>query len=650
MGDNSLETASRFLASTLHEIRTPIQTIISTTELLDDTALDKEQTEYVRQIEFSANVLLQLANDVLDFTKIRSKEFKLESIPFDISELTEHVVDLVSMDAFSKGVEIITDIDYSMQRNIMGDPTRVQQILLNLVKNAVKFTAKGYIYVKLSVENNNLFFQVIDSGIGVAAKNQKLIFNDFFQVDASMTRKYGGTGLGLTISKNLVEVMGGKIGIRSNPSGGSNFWFSLPLVKADFDLEKPVPDYIPKDARILIADPNRLAARAFAKKLVSLGIKNIATAENGQEVLNKLTNSSEEKKPFDIAFINMLMPRIDGWSVASTIRRSSAITPLRLYLTVAEGQMGKDARMKMLDLFDGYIYKPIKRDRLLAIFSRTEYTVDEIERSVRKKAARATEASIAKGLSILIAEDHPVNRKLLNTFLEKYGATVSLAENGQQAVDRIARNPQIDIIFMDIFMPVKNGIDATKEIRSGGFKGIIIACTANDDPDDIREYTKMGINDILIKPYKRDAVRKMLEKWNTVLLIPEAKTIVNLAEMNNTASEMWDIADFMNTAGGDPQLALSIIDEYEDQTQKLLEKIKKELAEPEMNFSQLRFDAHTLKGSSAAVSAHKLRDTAKEMERAAMAKDTKSFDDRRTAFALDYLKLKNIIKNWKSTL
>lgn len=650
MGDNSLETASRFLASTLHEIRTPIQTIISTTELLDDTALDKEQTEYVRQIEFSANVLLQLANDVLDFTKIRSKEFKLESIPFDVSELTEHVVDLVSMDAFSKGVEIITDIDYSMQRNIMGDPTRVQQILLNLVKNAVKFTAKGYIYVKLSVENNNLFFQVIDSGIGVAAKNQKLIFNDFFQVDASMTRKYGGTGLGLTISKNLVEVMGGKIGVRSNPSGGSNFWFSLPLVKTNFDLEKPVPDYIPTDARILIADPSRLAASSFAKKLISLGIKSIATAENGQEVLNKLTNASEEKKPFDIAFINMLMPRIDGWSVASTIRKSAAITPLRLYLTVAEGQMGKDARMKMLDLFDGYIYKPIKRDRLLAIFSRTEYTADEIERSVKKMTARATDAGIAKGLSILIAEDHPVNRKLLNTFLEKYGATVSLAENGQQAVDRIAGNPQIDIIFMDIFMPVKNGIDATKEIRSGGYKGIIIACTANDDPDDIREYTKMGINDILIKPYKRDAVKKMLEKWNTVLLIPEAKTIVNLAEMNNTASEMWDIADFMNTAGGDPQLALSIIDEYEEQTQKLLEKIKKELSEPELNFSQMRFDAHTLKGSSAAVSAHKLRDTAKEMERAAMAKDTKTLDDRRTAFALDYLKLKNIIKNWKSTL
>ena len=444
--------------------------------------------------------------------------------------------------------------------------------------------------------------------------------------------------------------MGGKIGIRSNPSGGSNFWFSLPLVKADFDLEKTVPDFIPKDARILIADPNRMAASSFVKKLRSLGIMNIDTAENGQEVLNKLTNSSEAKHPFDMAFINMLMPRIDGWSIASTIRKSTAITPLRLYLTVAEGQMGKDAKMKMLDLFDGYIYKPIKRERLLAIFNRTEYTAGEIERNERKKAARATEAVIAKGLSILVAEDHPVNRKLLHTFLEKYGANVFLAENGQQAVERIASNPQIDIIFMDIFMPVKSGIDATKEIRSGGYKGIIIACTANDDPDDIKEYTTMGINDILIKPYKRDSVKQMLEKWNTVLLIPEAKDIVSLAEMNNVASEIWDIADFMNTAGGDPELALSIMQEYEDQSQKLLEKLKKELAEPEKNFSQLRFDSHTLKGSSAAVSAYKLRDTAKDMERAAMAKDLKTFDDRRTAFALDFIKLKSLIKNWKSSL
>ncbi len=655
MGDSaaensSVEAGSRFLASTLHEVRTPIQTIISTTELLDDTALDKEQMEYVRQIEFSANVLLQLANDVLDFTKIRSKEFKLESIPFDITELTEHVVDLISIDAFSKGLEVITDIDYSMRRNVMGDPTRVQQILLNLVKNAVKFTAKGYIYVKLSIENNNLFFQVIDSGIGVSPKNQKLIFKDFYQVDASTTRKYGGTGLGLTISKNLVEVMGGKIGVRTNPSGGSNFWFSLPLVRADFDLEKTVPDFIPKDARILIADSSRLAAASFAKKLRSLGIRNIDTAGNGQEVLNKLTNSSEAHQPFTMAFINLLMPRIDGWTIAGTIRKSEAITPLRLYLTVAEGQMGKDAKMKMLDLFDGYIYKPIKRERLLAIFSRTEYTAGEIERSVKKMTARAAEAGIAKGLSILIAEDHPVNRKLLRTFLEKYGANVFLAENGQQAVEQIASHPQTDIIFMDIFMPVKSGIDATKEIRNGGYKGIIIACTANNDPDDIREYTKMGINDILIKPYKRDAVKKMLEKWNTVLLIPEAKAIVNLAEMNNTASDIWDIADFMDTAGGDKNLALSIMQEYEEQTQKLLEKLKQEIAEPDKNFSQMRFDAHTLKGASAAVSAHKLRDEAKEMEKSAVVKDLKTFDERRKAFALDFLKLKTIIKNWKSSL
>lgn len=652
MPNSDIEAGSRFLASTLHEVRTPIQTIISTTELLDDTALDKEQTEYVRQIEFSANVLLQLANDVLDFTKIRSKEFKLESIPFDVTELTEHVVDLVSIDAFSKGLEVITDIDYSMQRNVTGDPTRVQQIMLNLVKNAVKFTSKGYIYVKLSESNNNLFFQVIDSGIGVAPGKQQLIFKDFYQVDASTTRKYGGTGLGLTISKNLVEVMGGKIGVRSNKgkSGGSNFWFCLPLVKTNFDLEKTDLPFIPKNTRVLIADPNTLALSTFVKKLRAMGIQDIDVATNGQKTMEKLTRTSEEHKPFTIAFINMLMPRIDGWTIAGAIRKSKAITPLKLYLTVAEGQMGKDAKMKMLDLFDGYIYKPIKREQLISIFNQTEYTQNEKERSIKKNATKEADSVLANGIRILVAEDHPVNRKLLNTFLEKYGASVFLAENGQQAVDQITAHSEIDIIFMDIFMPVKSGIDATKEVRNNGYKGIIIACTANNDPDDIKEYTKMGINDILIKPYKRDAVKKMLEKWNTVLSIPEAKRIVNLAEMNNTASEIWDIADFMDTAGGDKELAKSLMEEYEERTQKILEKIKHELNEPNKNFAQLRFDAHTLKGSSAAVSAHKLRDDAKEMEQAAVEKNIQTYESERGHMVMDFIKLKNIIRNWENSL
>ena len=205
MAKESDVTNDRILASTLHEVRTPIQTIISTIELLGDTPLNKEQREYIRQIDFSANVLLQLANEILDFTKIRSGEFKLEYIPFDVISLTENVVDLISIDSFNRGLEIVTDIDYSLPTNILGDPTRIQQVLINLVKNAVKFTPKGYVLVKLSRQDDVLVFQVIDSGIGVAEDKRDLIFADYYQVDASTARKFGGTGLGLSITRNLLN-------------------------------------------------------------------------------------------------------------------------------------------------------------------------------------------------------------------------------------------------------------------------------------------------------------------------------------------------------------------------------------------------------------------------------------------------------------
>ncbi len=649
MKDNSIEAGSRFLASTLHEVRTPIQTIISTTELLDDTALTKEQAEYVRQIEFSANVLLQLANDVLDFTKISSKEFKLESIPFDIVELTEQIVDLVSINAFAKGLEVITDIDYSMQRNTMGDPTRVQQILLNLVKNAVKFTEKGFIYVKLTHDDKRIFFQVVDSGIGIAQEKQELIFKDFYQVDASITRRYGGTGLGLTISKNLVEAIGGKIGVKSSPKGGSNFWFYIPLVKANLGTDKPIKLSVPKTTKVLIADGNSLAISTFVKKLRSLGIQNIDTAKNGKEVIEKLRTQTKNDSPFTIAFINKQMPHMDGWKIASMIRKDNSISKLKLYLTVPEGLMEKDAKSKMENLFNGYIYKPIKQNQLLSIFNKNEYRANEMERNARKVETKEQESTLVKGYRILIAEDHPVNCKLLTTFLTKYGAEVFIAENGQQAVDQIAAHPEIDIIFMDIFMPVKSGIDATMEIRGTGYNGIIIACTANNDPQDIEQYKKIGINDILIKPYKRDAIKSMLEKWNTVLSLPEAKQIVSIADLNNTEAPLWDLPDFMDTTSGDKQLACSLMKDYITQTQDILDRIKTEFSKDEKDYEQLRNDAHTLKGSSASVSAIELKNIAKSMEEHAIQKDEHNFNSERLNFAMDFIKLKNIVRIWEKS-
>lgn len=674
MTSSSIDASSRFLASTLHEIRTPIQTIIGTIELLGDTPLDKEQTEYVRQIEFSANVLLQLANDILDFTKIRSNEFKLECIPYDVGSLTEQVIDLISIEAFNRGLEIITDIDYSIPSEVMGDPTRVQQIILNLVKNAVKFTAKGYVLVRLTRQKNKMLFEIIDSGIGITEEKQKMIFTDFYQVDASTTRKYGGTGLGLSICKNLVSVMKGQIGVRSNPHGGSIFWFALPLepaVSISDDVKQKL--VVPKNTRILVVDDNTLAVQTLVKKLRAVGITDIETASTGEKALAMLIKAAKSGTPFTIALIDMIMPVMDGWRLAAEINTNTVINNLRLYLVVPEGQMGGEAKMKMLDWFNGYLYKPVKHAQLVdtlqeaftqpfdlepfegeAAAGKTMNTPASItpanKTSANNTITKSDDSHIASGKKLLVAEDHPVNRKLMQTFLEKYGATVFLAEDGEQAVTQIAQHPEIDMIFMDIQMPIKNGVDATIELRHKGYKGIIVACTANNNPDEFQEYREMGINDILVKPFKRDTVKQIIEKWNTVLSFPEAKKIVTLTDMNNSASSIWDINDFMDTTGNDKQLASSLMDDYITQSHTILTQIKAELAKQDKDFDLLHRLGHTLKGSSAAISAFKLSEYGKKMDEAAKTKNAIALEASRTDFAIDFIKLEQIVKDWKQSL
>ena len=299
-------------------------------------------------------------------------------------------------------------------------------------------------------------------------------------------------------------------------------------------------------------------------------------------------------------------------------------------------------------MFDSYLYKPLKRDPLLSIFNNTVPKEQFFEQ--QKEEQEKLNKTVAKGNQILIAEDHPVNRKLLQTFLERYGATVYLAENGVQVIEQVVKHPEIDLIFMDIFMPVKNGIDATVEIRNMSYKGIIIACTANSDPDDFKQYKKMGINDILVKPYRRESVKKMLDKWNTVLMFPEAKKIVSLTETNNKAAEIWDLADFTDTTNQDKELAKSLMDDYVAQTQKFLGLIKRELDKKDKNIDNLKYYAHTLKGSSSAVSVHKRAEYSKKMEDAADNKDLTTFESIRVNFAVDFLTLKQLVKSWKSAL
>ena len=658
MDSPSLEVGSRFIASTMHEVRTPLQTIISTLELLEDTPLNKEQTEYIHQIEFSANALLGLANDVLDFTKISSKNFKLEIQPYDVIELTERVVDLITVESFNRGIEVLTDIDYRIPQNILGDPVRIQQIILNLVKNAAKFTESGYIFIRVSVKDAYLLFEIIDSGIGVPEDKRRLIFTDFYQVDGSSTRKTGGTGLGLSISKNLVNVMKGKIGILENPNGGSNFWFAIPLEKTEGERNSFSQISIPGKQKVLIVDDNPLALKTLKSKLLYYGIAEIILADSGYSALQKIQEADQLGKPFTAAFIDLLMNPMDGWRLASEIRSTHTTRDLKMILMVPEGQLRQDAKMKMLDWYDGYIYKPIKQkalaDVLESVLNERDTTAkesDEItELANTRKVSSILDQQVGSSLNILVAEDTPINQKLLGTFLKKFGANVYLAENGQVAVDQIELHPEIDLIFMDIFMPIKSGIDATIELRNKGYKGIIIACTANSDPDDFKTYKKIGVTDIVVKPFKRDTIRELLEKWGSVLTVPNAKDIISLTFLENKSSEMWNLEDFMDTTGQNIEFAISLMDEYITQSKELMENLKEELKQSPLNYEKIELYTHTMKGSSASVSATRFADLGRKMNDAAKTRNLTDLESARINYEIDFITFTNIVANWKNSI
>lgn len=614
-----------FIANAVHEIRTPVQTVIGTLDLLSDTRLNKEQIEYVRQIRYGADVLLALVNDILDFSKLKSHKLLIENIPYNVKTLTENVAHIIGIEAYNKEIEVVTDIDYSnIPDTVSGDPTRIQQILLNLLKNAVKFTNCGYIHLELTRQNEDLLFQVTDSGIGVSEDKMDSLFKSYYQGDSSFTRKYGGSGLGLAICKLLVKKMNGSIGVKKNPYGGSIFWFTVPL-KIEISENSLIPvSYVPPvpaTTKILIVDDSNLVRKSLAHQLNSIGLQNIQTSSNGEEAFLKMQYAEQLGNPFEIVFIDMIMPVVEGWHLASKIKNSPLLEKTKLYMLVPEGQMGREAKMKLLDWFAGYLYKPIRREKLDALLIDTNGEIpsakmlDVIEEN--KNLDKKNE--LIKGIKILVAEDHPVNREILVQFLKKFGATIFQAENGMQALNLISKNPEIQIIFMDIQMPVLNGTEATRILRQKKYTGIIIACTANNDSSTFEKYKDIGINDILVKPFKREKVLELLDKWNIIIGLSKATEIFTTEQKKTIANdELWDIQDFEDTIGSDWDLGNQIILDYIDQTGEFLISGKKFIET--RNFGELHRVSHTLKGSSAAISANKLANIAAKMNQAAIEK------------------------------
>lgn len=521
--ENARSTSTMFLANVSHEIRTPIQTIIGMMELLSETPLDKEQTEYARQVRFSADVLLALVNDVLDFSKLSAGKMNIVSRKFNLINCIEQTVDLVSLEAHRKGLEVIIDLDWNIPNIILCDSNRLRQVLLNLVKNAVKFTEKGEVIVAVTqttmTQNKKeipaLLFEVIDSGIGITEEQKEKLFSTFYQVSTPMQQKKGGTGLGLSISKTIISLLHGDIGVRNNAQGGSVFWFQIPLKEPE---NIPANHHISLDpeTRFLIVDDAQRSYTVFERILTYAGFTHVAYAESGEQALKRMHEAADDKAPFDIVFIDMIMPSMDGWRLGAEIHNTPSLQQSQLYLLIPEGSAGADAKMKLLEWFNGYLYKPIKIMPVIHILEDISHPLLDVVEPLELLPLEPGDqpappvAHNKSNIHVLLAEDHPVNRKLLEIMLEKSGCTVQSVENGQEAVEAAAA-ADFDIFFMDIQMPVLGGYEATEILRNNGVTVPIIACTAG--MQDMHHSSAHGMTDVLAKPFKRADLMHVLNRY-----------------------------------------------------------------------------------------------------------------------------------------